>query len=54
MRPLRPPAKREARHDEYERRHYALLIEAMSKEGRSEGEIVRAVQQAMGAERRPR
>ncbi len=54
MRPFRPPAKREARLDEYERRHYALLIEAMSKQGRSEREIVTAVEQAMGARRSAR
>ena len=52
MRPFRPPATQNVRADEYERRHYALLIETMSKEGRSEGEIIKAVRQAMGAKRR--
>ncbi len=52
MRPFRLPAKPVAPPDEYERRHYAYLIEAMSKQGRSEGEIVAALEQAMGTKRR--
>jgi hypothetical protein len=52
MRPFRLPAKSVAPLNESERRHYALLIEAMSKQGRSEGEIVAALEQAMSTNRR--
>ncbi len=51
MRPLRSPVKRVAVLDEYERRHFALLIETMSQQGRSEHEIVAAVEQALTSKR---
>jgi hypothetical protein len=52
MRPFGLRAKPVAPLDEHERRHYAHLIEAMSKQGRSEGEIVAALEQAMATKRR--
>jgi hypothetical protein len=39
---------------EYERLHFALLIERLSKQGRSEREIVAAVEQAMQPKRSAR
>jgi hypothetical protein len=51
MRPRSLPAKPAAPHAEHERRHYAHLIEAMSKLGRSEREIVAALEQAMATKR---
>jgi hypothetical protein len=43
--------KRVAVLDEYEQRHLALLVETMSQQGRSEREIVTAVEQALNTKR---
>jgi hypothetical protein len=36
---------------EYERRHFAILIESMSRQGRSEREIAASVEQAIDPKR---
>jgi hypothetical protein len=51
MRPRRSRASRPVELDEYERRHFALLIETLSRQGRSEREIVAAVEQALTPKR---
>lgn len=41
------PATRTVKLGEYERRHFAILIESMSRQGHSEREIATAVEQAI-------
>jgi hypothetical protein len=47
MRRRRRPVTRTVPLSEYERRHFAILIESMSRQGRSEREIAAAVEQAI-------
>jgi hypothetical protein len=47
MRRHRKPVTRTVPLGEYERRHFAILIESMSRQGRSEREIAAAVEQAI-------
>jgi hypothetical protein len=47
VRRRRTPVKRTVPLSEYERRHFAILIESMSRQGRSEREIATAVEQAI-------
>jgi hypothetical protein len=54
MRRLRKCVTRTPPLGEHERRHLAILIESMSRQGRSEREIAAAVEQAIDPKRSPR
>jgi hypothetical protein len=52
MRRRRTLVRRAVRLSEYERRHYAILIETLSRQGRTEREIIAAVEQAIAIDRK--